>query len=309
MKGKKQAATATAGKLQFLYWISALSDGEAIKEWIVMDCPEEVTDAEQADAYLEANMREMMNDNCWDIVNNYKPIEIGYNLKTPAQKEKEATEAREQKVQAKKEAAITRVINDGLQDKELEFDVATAALVFAPAGLVKQEIQLFDLAKSIIGDRVSERGRFEGSPNTIFSIDNEAGENIMHVTDVETYRNLASQVTLWTKEGERKQLMHDIKVNKMKDLLMSHEFDKLSKEKQEKFHKDFEELAEINYSKGHINYYRANHVGVVYNGFGISLNPSALYKQLCMNKNVLDSKIISNIKDVKALPSKKENEE
>lgn len=309
MKGKKQAATATAGKLQFLYWLEELTHGKMTKHWFILDCPEGVTDLEEADAYLEDNMREMMNDNCWDIVNNYAPTEIGYNLKTPAQKEKEATEVRERKVRAKKEMAIARVINDGLQDKEVELDANTAVLVFSPAGLVKQEIQLFDLAKSIIGDRVSERGRFEGNPQTIFSIDNEAGENIMHVTDVETYRNLASQVTLWTKEGEKKQLMHDLKVNKMKDLLMSEEFDNLSKEKQEEFHKDFEDLTEINYSKGHINYYRANHVGVVYNGFSISLNPSALYKQVCMNKNVLDSKITSNIKDVKALPSKKENED
>ena len=106
MKGKKQAATATAGKLQFLYWITAILDGENIKEWVIMDCPEGVTDAEQADAYLEGSMRAMMDEKGWQLVNNYEVTEVGYNLKTPQQK------TEERKAQLKVKSKETKVALD-----------------------------------------------------------------------------------------------------------------------------------------------------------------------------------------------------
>jgi len=61
---------------------------------------------------------------------------------------------------------------------------------------------------------------------------------------------------------------------------------------------------EKQFSKGHVNFYNENHVGIVYNGFSISLHPSALYKQLCLNKDSLDKKITGSIK---ALPEKTGN--
>lgn len=72
-------------KLQFLFWLKEISYGTTNTHWIIMDCPDGVTDAEAAERHLESEMGDMMAKNDWYMVENYRVTQVGYDLKTPAQ--------------------------------------------------------------------------------------------------------------------------------------------------------------------------------------------------------------------------------
>jgi len=88
---------------QFLFWVEAFSYGNLVKYWFVETLPDEVIDADEADAYLEKNMQNLMDVNDWSLVNTYEVVKIGYNLKTPAQKK---AEAKPRKPRTKKVAVV-----------------------------------------------------------------------------------------------------------------------------------------------------------------------------------------------------------
>lgn len=107
---------------QILFLIEEISYGGRNKHNLIVDCPDEIEDNDDADSYLETQMKDIMDDNDFGTVLTWKVKEVGFNLKTPEEKKDLKREKLASKLKEKEEKATSELKNN-VERKQLEHNV------------------------------------------------------------------------------------------------------------------------------------------------------------------------------------------